>query len=34
MKPYADSSAFTEDILAFTETWLKPEIFDSEVLWC
>jgi len=22
-KPYADSSAFTEDILAFTETWLK-----------
>jgi len=31
-KLYADSSAFSEDILAFTETWLKPEISDSEVL--
>jgi len=24
-KLYANSSAFTADILAFTETWLKPE---------
>jgi len=32
-KLYADSSAFSEDILAFTETWLKPEISDSEVLY-
>jgi len=31
-KLYADSSAFSEDILAFSETWLKPEISDSEVL--
>jgi len=31
-KLYAESSAFTSDILAFTETWLKPEISDSEVL--
>jgi len=31
-KIYADSSAIPEDILAFTETWLKPEISDSEVL--
>jgi len=31
-KLYADSFAFSEDILAFTETWLKPEISDSEVL--
>jgi len=28
-KLYADSSA---DILAFTETWLKPEISDSEIV--
>jgi len=27
-KLYADSPAFSEDILAFTETWLKPEISD------
>jgi len=32
LKLYADSSSFSEDILAFTETWLKPEISDSEVL--
>jgi len=32
LKLYADSSACSEDILAFTETWLKPEISDSEVL--
>jgi len=31
-KLYADSSAFTADILAFTETWLKPEISVNEVL--
>jgi len=31
-KLYADSSAFTADILAFMKTWLKPEISDSEVL--
>jgi len=31
-KLYADSCAFSEGILAFTETWLKPEISDSEVL--
>jgi len=31
-KLYVDSSAFTRDILSFTETWLKPEISDSEVL--
>jgi len=29
---YADSSALTEDILDFTEIWMKPEISDSEVL--
>jgi len=28
----ADSSAFNEDISAFTETGLKPEISDSKVL--
>jgi len=31
-KLYANSSAFTADILAFTETWLKAEISDNEVL--
>jgi len=31
-KLYGDFSAFFEDILAFTETWLKLEISDSEVL--
>jgi len=31
-KPYADSSAFNEDILAFTETWLKTEVSDSDDL--
>jgi len=31
-KFYVDSSAFNKDILAFTETWLKPEILDSEVI--
>jgi len=31
-KLHADSSAFSDDILALTETWLKPEIFYSEVL--
>jgi len=31
-KLYADSSASSADILTFTETWLKPEISDSEVL--
>jgi len=31
-KLYANSSAFTAVILAFTETWLKPEISDSKVL--
>jgi len=31
-KFYADSSAFSDDILAFTESWLKLQISDSEVL--
>jgi len=31
-KLYVDSSAFSEDILAFTETWMKTEISNSEVL--
>jgi len=31
-KLYADSSAFTAAILAFMETWLKPEMSDSKVL--
>jgi len=31
-KLQADSSAFSEDILALTETWLKPEISDPEVM--
>jgi len=31
-KLYADSLAFSEAILAFPETWLKPKISDSEVL--
>jgi len=30
-KLYADSSDFSEDILAFTDTWLKPETSVSEV---
>jgi len=31
-KLYADSSAISEDNLAFTETWLKLEVSYSEVL--
>jgi len=31
IKCYADSFAFSEDVLALTETWLTPEILDSEV---
>jgi len=27
-KLYADSPAFSEDVLGFTETWLKPEISE------